>query len=69
MGKLVELSKTESIFENPKNPYTAMLLNSVAGLGQRTHFDQSGFENYSPDMWDEYEGQWLVEDDHGYLVR
>jgi ABC-type oligopeptide transport system ATPase subunit len=68
MGKLVELAATEVLFTTPKNPYTAKLLNSVAGFDKQVSFNQEGIENYSPQMWDQKEGDWVVGDSQEYLV-
>ena len=68
MGKLVELAPTEVLFTTPKNPYTAKLLNSVAGFDKQVSFNQEGIENYSPQMWDQKEGDWVVGDSQEYLV-
>ncbi|HEX7587635.1 MAG TPA: ABC transporter ATP-binding protein [Anaerolineae bacterium] len=37
MGKVVEQGTVDTIFHNPKHPYTQALLRSIPRLGQKTH--------------------------------
>ena len=37
MGKVVEEADVDTIFHNPKHPYTSALLRSIPRLGVKTH--------------------------------
>ncbi len=68
MGRVVELKGTVDLFANPQNPYTAKLLNSVAGFSSGVEFDESGIDLYTPVVWNENEGHWnALSEETGYL--
>ena len=49
-GKIVEQSKVDELYENPKHPYTIALLNSTPDLNDNTNTKLDSIDGYPPDM-------------------
>lgn len=47
-GKVVELGRTEEIFENPRHPYTQMLIEALPKVGDRS--EREGIEGTPPSL-------------------
>ncbi len=56
LGRIVEMADVDSIFYNPKHPYTAALLRSIPHVGSRTKARLSPIRGVVPDPYSSISG-------------